>query len=210
MYESLGRYEEAESLLRRAIYEKVFEPENRYPAAIRKRLDELGSDSRALTTDEKTPEPGHPSVAAAPADTALPTEKQMQSPETSDSLARLPFLIKLAEVFGGHEGAEPICKRILAIREKYLGTEHPDVAASLIRLADLYNTLGRYEEAEPLLKRALAIKEKVSGSEHLDVAAILEKMALLYESLGRYEEAEDFFRRALVINEKVSGLSIRT
>ena len=54
-------------------------------------------------------------------------------------------------------------KRALAISEKALGPEHPDVAISLNNLALLYRAQGRYAEAEPLLKRALAISEKALG-----------------------------------------------
>ena len=45
----------------------------------------------------------------------------------------------------------------LAIYEKALGREHPNVAASLNNLAALYDTQGKYAEAEPLYQRALAI-----------------------------------------------------
>ncbi len=46
-------------------------------------------------------------------------------------------------------------KRSLAIREKVLGHDHPDVARSLNNLADLYQRQGRYADAEPLFKRRL-------------------------------------------------------
>ncbi len=41
--------------------------------------------------------------------------------------------------------------RSLAISEKTLGTEHPDVATSLNNLAELYRAQGRDHEAERLL-----------------------------------------------------------
>ena len=63
-------------------------------------------------------------------------------------------------------------KRALAISEKALGPEHPDVATSLNNLALLYQAQGRYAEAEPLHKRALAISEKALGPEHPDVATV--------------------------------------
>jgi len=50
----------------------------------------------------------------------------------------------------------------LAISEKALGPDHPDVAATLTIVAGLYQAQGRIAEAEPLFKRALAIQEKVS------------------------------------------------
>ena len=57
---------------------------------------------------------------------------------------------------GRYADAEPVYKRDLAIREKALGPDHPDVAQSLNNLAELYSAQGRYADAEPLYKRALA------------------------------------------------------
>ena len=61
---------------------------------------------------------------------------------------------------GRYAEAEPLYKRALAIDEKALGPDHPDVAQSLNNLAALYDDQGRYAEAEPLYKRALAIRRE--------------------------------------------------
>ena len=45
--------------------------------------------------------------------------------------------------------AKPLYQRALAIREKALGPEHPDMATSLNNLALLYNNQGRYADANP-------------------------------------------------------------
>src|SRR5262249_1592066 len=71
---------------------------------------------------------------------------------------------------GQYAEAEPLYQRALAIREKVLNAEHPDVAHSLNNLAGLYRVQGRYSEAEHLCQRALAIYEKVHNAEHPDVA----------------------------------------
>src|SRR5689334_15273116 len=47
--------------------------------------------------------------------------------------------------------AEPLYRRALAIREKALGPEHPDVGSFLSNLAAHYRMTGRYAESEPLL-----------------------------------------------------------
>ena len=70
-------------------------------------------------------------------------------------------------------------KRSLAIQEKALGPNHPDVAMSLNNLAVLYGDQGRYADAEPLYKRSLAIKEKALGPDHPDVAESLNNLAEL-------------------------------
>jgi tetratricopeptide (TPR) repeat protein len=66
--------------------------------------------------------------------------------------------------------AEPLYERALAIREKELGPEHPDIGTSLKDLALLYQAKGEYAKAEPLLQRALAISEKYLGPEHPNTA----------------------------------------
>jgi tetratricopeptide (TPR) repeat protein len=106
---------------------------------------------------------------------------------------------------GQFSRSEPLYIRSLMIWEKVLGSEHPDVAASLNNLALLYYSQGKYEQAEPLYTRSLMIMEKVLGSEHPDVAQSLNNLALLYYSQGKYEQAEPLYTRSLMIMEKVLG-----
>jgi tetratricopeptide (TPR) repeat protein len=101
--------------------------------------------------------------------------------------------------------AEPLYKRALAIDEKALRPDHPDVAIRLNNLASLYHDQGKYSEAEPLYKRALAIDEKALGPDHPTVATYLNNLAGLYDSQGKYAEAEPLYKRALAILEKALG-----
>jgi tetratricopeptide (TPR) repeat protein len=90
---------------------------------------------------------------------------------------------------GRHAEAEALYKRALAISEKALGPDHPEVAESLNNLAELYGAQGRYADAEPLYKRALAIREKALGPDHPEVAESLNDLAELYRAQGRYADA---------------------
>jgi hypothetical protein len=47
---------------------------------------------------------------------------------------------------GKYAEAEPLYSRELAIREKALGSEHPDVARTLNNLAGLYAKQGKYAD----------------------------------------------------------------
>jgi esterase/lipase superfamily enzyme/Tfp pilus assembly protein PilF len=96
-------------------------------------------------------------------------------------------------------------KRALAIREKALGSEHPEVATSIGSLASLFQAQGHYADTEPLMKRALAINEKALGPEHPTVGNNLNNLARLYWAQGRYAEAEPLQKRALGIVEKALG-----
>ena len=87
----------------------------------------------------------------------------------------------------------------MAIREKTLGPDHPDVAQSLNNLALLYDTQGQYTQAEPLYKRALAIVERALGPDHPHVATSLENIAALYRKTDREKAAEALEKRAAII-----------
>jgi tetratricopeptide (TPR) repeat protein len=106
---------------------------------------------------------------------------------------------------GQYSEAEPILERVLAIREKALGSDHPDTATSLNNLAMLYEKQGRYQEAIPLLERSLTICERVLGADHPDTIISLNNVAIGYVSQGRYKEAVPLLERALAVREQSLG-----
>lgn len=105
---------------------------------------------------------------------------------------------------GKFDEALPVEQQLLAIREKTLGLEHPDVATSLNNLALLHKNKGDYATAESMYKRSLAISEKAFGPDHLDVANTLHNLALLYRDNGDYSAAELLLKRVLTIREKTA------
>ena len=76
------------------------------------------------------------------------------------------------------------------IREKVLGSEHPDTAMSLNNLASLLRAHGDLAGARQPYERALAIKEKVLGAEHPETAASLSNLGRLSRDLGQPDKAE--------------------
>jgi tetratricopeptide (TPR) repeat protein len=119
-------------------------------------------------------------------------------------------LNKLAIVYraqGRYDEALKAYGRALAIDEKALGPEHPDVASTLNNLGLVYWNQGRYDEALKAYGRALAIKEKALGPEHPSVATTLNNLAIVYRAQGRTEEALKAFGRALTIKEKAMSAS---
>ena len=98
-----------------------------------------------------------------------------------------------------------LAREALAIREKALGSEHPDVAKSLNQLAALYHGQSKYSLAEPLYQRALEIRQRALGADHIDVAESLNNLAYLYNALGKYARAEPLYQQALSFCEKHLG-----
>jgi CHAT domain-containing protein/Tfp pilus assembly protein PilF len=123
----------------------------------------------------------------------------------SDEAAALQAKAEELSRQGKYADAIPLAQRALAIREKTLGPDHPNVATAMMSLASLYDDQGRYADAEPLYKRALAIYEKARGPNDPYVSAALNNLALLYYNQGRYSDAEPLNKRSLAIREKLLG-----
>ena len=86
-------------------------------------------------------------------------------------------------LIGKYAQAEPLYVRALAIKEKQLGSNHPDTATSLNNLASLYESISKYAEAELLFVRALEIVEKSLGNNHPNTQAIRENLEILRQQL---------------------------
>jgi len=106
---------------------------------------------------------------------------------------------------GEYAAAELVANRGLAIQERALGSDHPDVARSLYNLGIVYWQQGRYAEAESVHLHELTIEEAALGPGHPDLARTLNALANVYRDQGRYAEAESLYARALAIWETALG-----
>jgi tetratricopeptide (TPR) repeat protein len=64
------------------------------------------------------------------------------------------------------EEAESMHVKVLKLRQKVLGQEHPDTIWSMANLATMYAAQGLYKEAEVMQIKALELRQKVLGQEH--------------------------------------------
>ena len=118
----------------------------------------------------------------------------------------------LASWVGGYLGSranftaeEKWNRQSLEIRQRVLGEEHPDMAASYNNVAYNLNAQGRYDEAEPLFRQGLEIRQRVLGEEHPDTADGYNNVASNLNAQGRYDEAEPLHRKGLEIRQRVLG-----
>ncbi|HSD51955.1 MAG TPA: CHAT domain-containing tetratricopeptide repeat protein [Candidatus Methylomirabilis sp.] len=106
---------------------------------------------------------------------------------------------------GSYREGIPKGREALAIREKALGPNHPDVATSLFNLAWLLLENGDYPEAKTLFTRALQIREQSLGPNSPEVAATLNGLGHLLYLTGDYAAARPLNERALTIREQILG-----
>ncbi len=93
-------------------------------------------------------------------------------------------------------------RRSLAIREKALGPDHPDVAQSLNNLALLYYHQEEYEKAAEAFERIIAIDEKALGPDHPSLAQHMKNYAIILGKLDRNTEAAQWSAKAEAIRKR--------
>lgn len=92
---------------------------------------------------------------------------------------------------GKYVEAEELYKKVLQIREKVLGEEHPDTAASYNNLALLYKAQEKYSEALFYYLKAYKICVYKLGLNHLSIQISNKNMELAYlesNSEGNFEQ----------------------
>ena len=96
-------------------------------------------------------------------------------------------------------------KESLAIKRRFLGPGHPDVALTLTNLGGLEESAGNYAQADTFYRQSLEIRQNVFGELHRDVGTTLNNLGGLRRKERRYREAEDYFTRAAAIYREALG-----
>ncbi len=118
---------------------------------------------------------------------------------------RLGQLAHIHRAEGDHARARALFGESLAIQERTLGPEHPDVASTLSDLANNDAATGDLAQAQARHERALAILEKELGPDHPDVAVSLTNLGNIHCDTGAYDAARPLYERALTILERTRG-----
>ncbi len=87
----------------------------------------------------------------------------------------------------------------LAIQERVLGPDHPNVASTLNNQAGVLSDRGDYSTAEKLHRRALAIRVAALGPDHEWVGESANNLASILSYLGKYDESLAFQEQAVDI-----------
>jgi CHAT domain-containing protein/Tfp pilus assembly protein PilF len=106
-----------------------------------------------------------------------------------------------AIVDGKYDEAQSAIEKVLAIREKIIGPDHPDIAFALTLEANIAYYKGDLGKAETLFQRAIAMLEKTLGTDHPQVAMRLNNLASVYTVKSDLVKAEMLHKRALEIRE---------
>jgi CHAT domain-containing protein/tetratricopeptide (TPR) repeat protein len=187
MYQRLGRYGEAEFLIKRSLttVEKTLGPKHPDVALCINHLANLYLEQRRSTEAELLLR--H----------ALSINQMILGPEHPNLADGLYSLARHQSDQGCYADAEPLLKRSIGMIQSTQGRENLGVAALLLDLANQYLAQGRYRDAAPLITRSLLIAERTFGVKNPEVAPYLSAQAALYIHEGNFVEAESSEKRAL-------------
>ncbi len=88
-------------------------------------------------------------------------------------------------------------QRAAMLRERYLGSDHPDTLTTLNNLAVAFQAAGNLREAIKLHEQVLDSREKKLGAAHQDTLHTVNDLAVAYRDAGRTTEAIAMFERVL-------------
>jgi serine/threonine-protein kinase len=195
-YLRLGRFDEAEPLLREAF-------------ATRREISN-GKDHPDLATSmemlanllRRTAEYGE---AEALYRESLAMRRRLYGEKHPEVATILHDLGTVRDRQSDYDQAESYYRKALEMRRATLGRRHENVAESQNALANVLRRKGMYNEAENLYLDSLALRRDVFGERHPEVAQSLANLGFLYYTMSDFERAEPLFRQSLEIRQAVLG-----
>ena len=103
--------------------------------------------------------------------------------------------------------AERLTLDVLARQRRLLGSDNGDTLRSLGSLGSLYVMQGRYSQAEPIIVEAFDLTRRVFGEDHPDTLTRMHNLANIYALTEQYERAEPIFLATIAARRRVLGES---
>src|ERR1700675_2835641 len=194
IYQKLGKFEPADSLLRSALDQRksLFGADSPEVAESLTALGLLRSDQAHLEEAEQLTRQG------------LEMAKQHLPPNhPAIAKATLSFGKVLAER-GSYDQAIDALNEAVRLQSAP-GVAPADLATSLSALADAHYRAGHYDTCKSLYTRVLEMHRQIYGERHPLVADDLGSLAAAQRDLGYYSEAERLDRQALDIAQSYYG-----
>jgi len=119
-----------------------------------------------------------------------------KDPELQAQMAQV-----MAEVYdslGLYSRAQSLLERATNIRNRVLGSEHPDTLASITKLASVMNEEGNYSNAEKLHRQVFDVVQRTLGPNHTNTLILKGNIAFDLAREARFAESERLFRETLI------------
>jgi len=194
IYQQLGKFGEADSLLRSALDQRrnLFGQNSPEVAETMVALSLLLADQAKLQEAEQF------------ASQALAMSKQLLPPN-HPTVARATFALgKIQEGRGDYAKAIQTLEEAARLRSSGAAAS-ADLAATLSELANSHFYAGHYDTSDALNRRVLGMQRQLYGDRHPRVADTLINLGAIQFQSGHYAECEHFNRQALDIVQSWYG-----
>ncbi len=104
---------------------------------------------------------------------------------------------------GKHTQAQQLIEKVLEIKRRLFGDEHPETLKSQSDLAADLLAQGKYAEAQRLLEKVLQLDERLLGTEHPTTGADCNNVAWALRPRGNTRRAQPLFEKALEIYRRL-------
>ena len=106
---------------------------------------------------------------------------------------------------GDFRESERIHLQSVALRERDLGPDDPDLAICLNNLAFVYTDCFDFLRAEPLFRQSLEIMQRADACDDEDLSLALNNLGITYVRSGKFLEAQPLLERALAAEQRSSN-----
>ena len=195
LYDNMGKYSEALSLLQKALEIKQKTLKKEHPDIVQS-YGSIGLIYYELTEYDKA------------------LDYLNEALEIADKIWSGPFSFKsdiynnLGLVYrskGDYQKAEELYGRALRIREEIYTPDHPMVLATKNNIAQVYASEERYSEAISLFETVIRKYRGNSTEDSVFLATIYDNLSTAYREMERYNDAIDICTKGLNIRKNIYG-----
>ena len=146
---------------------------------------------------------------------ALAIQEKVLGLDHPDTVRSCNNIIKIATFYnnigetyynqGDYPKALEYYSKALAIQEKVLGLDHPNIATLYNNIGGVYFDQGDYPEALEYYFKTVTILENAFGLNHPDTATCYSCIGYVYEKLKDNSRALAYYSKVLSIREKILG-----
>jgi serine/threonine protein kinase len=195
VYQKLGLYAQAESLLAQSIdiRNRILGPEHPDTLKSKERMSPLFVGQGRFTEGEKFDRE------------LLESQRRVLGANHRETLAIQSELFWTLDSLGRLQESEMLGRITLEAQQRVLGKDDPDTLLSMRRLGSVLESADHLPEAEALTRQSIEIRKRVSGPEHPETLLAMSDLGLVLTDEGRPAEAETVLRATLAIQRRVLG-----
>ena len=195
VYDSLGLYSRAESLLSRAVGIRRRTLGARNPDTL-KSMKDLAS---VLNEESRYPE------AEKLSRETMDGRRQALGSEHRDTLDSMSQLALILNNEGRYPEAEKLHREVVEVAKRVFGDQDKLTRSAQQHLAIDLAYEGKYPDAEKTFREVLEISRRTLGADHPDVLGAMNNLAAILQQEHRWAEAEKLYLDALQAKRRVLG-----